>query len=142
MAAGDFYFAINATFRFIHERFGPDALIAYWRSLGREYYAPLGARFRSGGLPAVADYWADFFAHEPGGQVAVTRGETAVMLDVQCCPALAWLREHGREPAPNFCGHCRHINDQLAEAAGMTFRLEGGGGQCRQTFSALEEPRP
>ena len=53
MAAPDFYFAINATFRFIEERWGEEALNRYWDAMGRGYYAPLSARFRSGGLAAV-----------------------------------------------------------------------------------------
>ena len=33
MSAPDFYFAVNAMFRHIHDRFGKDELVAYWRSL-------------------------------------------------------------------------------------------------------------
>ena len=36
MSAGDFYFAINATFRFIHDLYGRDALVDYWSSMARE----------------------------------------------------------------------------------------------------------
>ena len=78
MAAGDFYFALNATFRFIHDRWGEDALVNYWESLAREYHAPLSQRSREGGLPAVADYWRDYFAHEPGGEVTVEATDEAV----------------------------------------------------------------
>ena len=46
MSAGDFYFAINATFRFIHDTYGKDALVEYWRSMAREYHADVAERFR------------------------------------------------------------------------------------------------
>ena len=52
--AADFYFAINATFRFIRATLGADALKAYWNELGREYYAPLSKLWKTGGLVAVA----------------------------------------------------------------------------------------
>ncbi len=39
MSAGDFYFAINATFRFIHDSWGKEALIDYWSSMAQEYHA-------------------------------------------------------------------------------------------------------
>ena len=134
MAAGDFYFAINATFRFIHDNWGEQALIDYWETLAREYHAPLSVRFREGGLPEVASYWRDYFDHEPGGEVEVMSARDAVVIDVKDCPALRWLRKGGREIMPLYCRHCQHTGSVIAENAGMTFQLDGGGGACRQTF--------
>lgn len=135
MAAGDFYFAINATFRFIRTRYGDDALIAYWRAMGRDYYAGLSKRFQQGGLGAAAAYWQDFFDREPGGDVTVSRGEGAVSIEVHDCPAIRWLRRHGRDIMPLYCEHCRHVSGAIADAAGLDFELDGGGGSCRQRFS-------
>jgi hypothetical protein len=67
--SADFYYAINATFRFILTRLGRAAWIAYLQEMGRGYYAPVNARWRAGGLPAVARYWQAFFAAEPGAVV-------------------------------------------------------------------------
>ena len=70
--AADFYFAINATFRFIRERAGIEGLRRYWGELGRSsYYRPVTDSWRSGGLGAVAVYWRAFFQAEPGGEVEV-----------------------------------------------------------------------
>ena len=41
VGAADFYFAINATFRFIEKRFGREGLRRYWQELGASYYAPV-----------------------------------------------------------------------------------------------------
>ncbi|MFA6239941.1 MAG: hypothetical protein WC655_03385 [Candidatus Hydrogenedentales bacterium] len=139
MAAGDFYFAINATFRFILERYGEDALIDYWRAMGAEYYAPVIARFREGGLDEVERYWQDFFQTEPGGDVAVGQHDGRVDIDVRDCPAIRWLRTHHREIVPNYCQHCHHVSTAIAESAGLKFKLEGGGGACYQTFRAAHE---
>ena len=38
VGAGDFYFAINATFRFIEKQFGRDGLLRYWQDLGANFY--------------------------------------------------------------------------------------------------------
>ncbi|NCO40863.1 MAG: hypothetical protein COZ06_28480 [Armatimonadetes bacterium CG_4_10_14_3_um_filter_66_18] len=145
MAAGDFYFALNATFRFIHDRWGEDALVNYWESLAREYHAPLSQRSREGGLPAVADYWRDYFAHEPGGEVTVEATDEAVVVEVKDCPAIRWLREGGREIMPLYCRHCHHTASVIASNADLSFQLQGGGGTCRQTFrpdrSAVRNPK-
>ena len=138
MPAGDFYFAINATFRFIHDTFGKDALVNYWVCMAREYYADIAARFRQGGLEEVRRYWADYFAHEPGGDVTVSLTDKGVEIDVRDCPAIRWLVNGGREIVPYYCEHCYYVSTAIADQAGLRFKLEGGGGTCHQVFSTSE----
>ena len=135
MAAGDFYFAINATFRFILHHFGKKELERYWTAMGQQYFAPLAERFRRGGLPEVERYWSHFFEREPGGRVVVSRGVDRVEIEVQECPALSWLREQNRETVECYCEHCEFVSKAVADRAGMKFYLVGGGGSCHQTFS-------
>lgn len=134
VGAADFYFAIHATFRFVLGKFGITGLREYWRDLGTKYFAPVSARWSTGGLPAVAEYWRAFFAAEPGAEVEVGEGSEAVTLDVKVCPAIKHLRERGREIIPCFCQHCYFIGEAMAAPAGMTVRIEGGNGACRQVF--------
>lgn len=134
MSAGDFYFAINATFRFIHDTWGKEALIDYWTSMAQEYHAEVAERFREGGLREVRRYWADYFADEPGGDVSVSLRKRGVEIDVRDCPAIRWLKNGGREIVPYYCEHCHYVSTAIAEQAGMTFHLEGGDGTCNQIF--------
>ncbi|MBI5395225.1 MAG: hypothetical protein HZA91_08025 [Verrucomicrobia bacterium] len=134
VGAADFYFAINATFRFVLNKFGSEGLRRYWTDLGARYFAPVTARWSAGGLPAVAEYWRAFFAAEPGAEVEVRESSDAVTLDVKACPAIKHLRAHGREIVPCFCQHCYFIGEAMAAPAGLTVRVEGGNGSCRQTF--------
>ncbi len=134
VGAGDFYFAINATFRFIEKEFGREGLRRYWQELGSRYYAPVAAAWARGGLPAVADYWRAFFAAEPGADVAVAATPDEVRLDVRVCPAFKHLRAHGRDVVPCFCEHCYYVSEAMGAPAGLTVRIEGGNGACRQRF--------
>lgn len=134
VGAADFYYAINATFRFVFEKFGLGGLQQYWTEMGRSYFAPVSENWRAGGVAAVADYWKAFFAAEPGSDVEVTSQETSVVLDVKVCPAIAHLRKQQREILPCFCQHCYFVSEAMAEPAGLTVRIEGGNGSCRQTF--------
>lgn len=138
MAAPDFYFAINATFRYIHETYGEEALIAYWEAMGDEYYDDLTSRFREGGLVAAEEYWREFFAEEPNGEVGVLRSDADVEIQVAQCPAIHHLRTHDREVMPLYCRHCHHVSSVIARKAGLAFQLEGGGGSCRQVFTVKE----
>jgi hypothetical protein len=134
VGAADFYFAINATFRFVLQRFGMEGLQQYWTDLGTQYFAPVSARWRRGGLAAVAEYWRAFFAAEPGAEVQVTEDAETVTVQVDVCPAIRHLREHGRQILPCFCQHCYFVSDAIGHAAGIAVRVQGGNGSCRQTF--------
>ncbi len=133
--AADFYFAINATFRFLLERFGRRGWIAYLTELGRGYYEPVNRAWREGGLPAIAEYWRAFFAAEPGAVVEVVQKRDRVEIEVRECPAIRHLRAGGRRIVPEFCQHCHHLGAARAEAAGYVMRLEGGDGSCRHTYA-------
>ncbi len=134
VGAADFYFVINATFRFILSRFGLEGLRRYWTDLGTDYFAPVSAAWKQRGLAGVAAYWKAFFAAEPGAEVQVHLSEKAVRLDVKVCPAIAHLRKHRRELVPCFCQHCYFLGEAVARPAGLTVRIEGGNGSCQQTF--------
>lgn len=139
MAAADFYFAINATFRHLYQNYGEAALIAYWQALGEEYFDFLSRRFREGRLDAVAEYWSEFFAAEPGGEVDVIRHIDRVEILVLECPAIQHLRRHGREIMPLYCRHCHHVSSAIARKASLGFQLQGGNGRCHQTFNMIRE---
>jgi hypothetical protein len=142
VGAADFYFVHNATFTFIRDRFGEDGLRRYWAELGREYQKPVWERWRDGGLAAVADYWREFFAAEPGSDVEVTETDGRVELNVRVCPAIRHLRAGNRTILPTFCRHCYFMGDAAAEAAGLAARVCGGAGACRQTFLPRAEAPP
>lgn len=142
--AADFYFAINATFRFLEGRLGRAGWVRYLQDMGRGYFAPVNDAWRVGGLPAVAAYWRAFFEAEPGGEVEIHEREDEVEIEVRRCPAIAHLRVGGREIVPFYCTHCYHLGEARAAAAGLTMRLEGGAGSCRHRYfkpSAGEAPQ-
>jgi len=138
----DFYFGINATFRFMIARLGREGWVRYLGELGRGYFEPVNRQWREGGLGAVARYWKAFFAAEPGSVVDVVEHPDRVEVQVQVCPAIKHLREGGREIVGSFCQHCFYLGSARAEAAGLTMRLKGGNGSCHHTFARAEAGLP
>ena len=138
----DFYFATNATFRFILARFGYDRLKQYWTDIGTNYYKPVSTNWKRAGLAAVAGYWRAFLAPEPGAEVEVTTTADEVRLEVKTCPLIKHLRDHQREIVPCICQHCYFVSEAIAAPAGMTVRVSGGNGRCTQRFvlSSKDEP--
>lgn len=137
MSAPDFYFATNAMFRHIHDRFGMTALVRYWRDLGACFYKGRALAWRAGPMSAIASDWRDYFDHEPKAQVTVTSDDVSVTLDIIVCPAIKHLRECGRDIVPYFCEHCDHVTGAMAELADCRFERTGGNGSCRQRIVRL-----
>lgn len=133
--AQDFYYAINATFRFILARLGREAWLSYLAELGRGYFGNVNERWRVGGLGEVARYGREFFAAEPGAVVEVDERSDRVEIAVLACPAIKHLRAGGREIVREYCQHCYFLGQARAEAAGLTMRLAGGNGCCRHTYA-------
>jgi hypothetical protein len=137
MSAPDFYFAINAIFRHLHDTHGRKALIHYWQHLGSEYYASRWQQWRDGGLPAIAADWKNYFEHEPGSEVEVTLEPHRVVLDIRTCPAIEHLRQHHKDIPDYFCEHCDYITTSMGQQSGHAFERTGGMGSCRQVFTPL-----
>lgn len=144
--AADFCYAINATFRFILRRFGPDGWRRHLEEMGRGYFGPVNRSWHESGLPAIARCWRAFFASEPGTRVEVVEKTDRVEGRVHECPAIKPLRAGGREIVREYCQHCFILGNARAEAARFTMRLTGSNGSRRQIFAtptaALEPPAP
>src|SRR5688500_10871442 len=91
VGAADFYFAINATFRFILKQFGMDGLKKYWSDLATSYFAPVTHAWKIHGLKGVAAYEEAFFRAESGSQVEVVSEADRVTVHVKVCPAISHL---------------------------------------------------
>ena len=135
VGSADFYYGINATFRFILRRLGKDAWRGYLEEMGRGYFAPVNRQWSDGGLGAVAHYWRAFFAAEPGAVVDVVEQADRVEVRVLECPAIKHLRAGGREIVREYCQHCYFLGAARADAAGLTMRLNGGSGSCCHTYA-------
>lgn len=140
--APDFYFGINATFRFIEGKLGREAWIEYLRHLGRDYFRPVNDAWREGGFPAIAAYWKAFFDAEPGSDVVVHERLEEVEIEVRQCPAIKHLKEHKRQIFPSYCSHCYHLGSTRAQEAGYEMRLKGGDGSCRHFYKRAGEMPP
>jgi hypothetical protein len=134
IGAADFYFGINATFRFIREKTGREGLVRYWKDLGAGYFAPVSKIWAAGGLAAVAEYWTEFFAAEPEAKVTVDNHPDRVVVTVKQCPAIHHLRKEGREILSEFCEHCYWVSNSIGTGSGVAVRVKGGNGSCRQEF--------
>ncbi|MCC7350505.1 MAG: hypothetical protein IT446_08055 [Phycisphaerales bacterium] len=137
MSAPDFYFAINSMFRYLHDTYGKDVLVDYWRKMGHEYYRQRSENWRENGPSSIAEDWKSYFQKEPHAEVETSSDATSATLEIRVCPSIKHLRDNGREIVPYFCEHCDHVCGAMAEDAGYSFERTGGMGSCRQVFTKL-----
>ena len=122
----DFYFAVNATFRFIINHFGYEKLQEYWRDIGTRYYKPVSEQWklrrsrRRGGL--LARILCSGARREV---VDVMQSADEVRLEVKHMPgrssicAITGARSCLLLPALLF------VSEAMAAPAGMTVRITG-----------------
>lgn len=132
--AAGFYLGINATFRFIQDTYGSQALRQYWQDLGNRYFAPVSRLWSRRGLAGVADYWREFFTAEPGAEAVVTLASDHVIVNVKSCPAISHLRHCQREIMPDFCEHCYWVSSAIGRSSDISVVVKGGDGACVQEF--------
>jgi len=140
--AADFYFAINATFRFIHTRLGREGWIAYLKHLAQNYFHPVNQAWKKEGLKAVATYWKAFFDAEPDGDVEIQSSADEVVIAVRRCPTIAHLKQSGRKIVPFYCEHCALLGEARAAEAGLTMNVSGGDGSCQHIYRRAGELPP
>ena len=102
MGAPDFFFAVNAMFRHLHDRYGKAALVRYWRELGRQYYRPRWERWQRYGADEIARDWDEYFSREPQADVQIAASADVATLNIAVCPAIKHLRDQKRDIVPSM----------------------------------------
>jgi len=133
----DFHGVLSHIIQHVADNYGPEELRGGLRRIGRVCYAPLSERLRRDGLVALEEHWRHVFELEDGQfSLSYEDGGQVLVLQVHCCPALAYLREKGQPVADRFCEHTRYVNEGLCHAAGYECSTEAdqARGRCTQRF--------
>lgn len=137
----DFHGALSSALIYLEERFGPEAVREYLRDFARKYYAPLREDMQERGLEAVADRLRRVYEDE-GADVCLEMNEDELIVEVEACPAVTHMREHGYEVAPMWRETIRSVNEGICEGGPYDFELleyDQGTGASRGRFFRREE---
>jgi predicted ArsR family transcriptional regulator len=118
----DFHGALSSALIYLQERFGPDAVREYLREFARKYYAPLREELDERGLDAVADRLRRVYEDE-GADVCLEMTEDGLIVEVEACPAVTHMREHGYEVSPMWRETIRSVNEGICEGTLYEFEL-------------------
>jgi hypothetical protein len=117
----DFHGALSAGIEYLDRNYGEEAVREYLRRFATSFYAPLTAEIRKRGLVALKEHFEAIYAHE-GGRIRTILTEEELTLEVEACPAVAHMRQHGYAVAGRFIETERTVNAALCE--GTAFESE------------------
>lgn len=110
----DFHGALSAGIEYLDRHYGTEAVREYLRRFALSFYAPLIADIKKRGLVALKEHFEAIYARE-GGRIRTTLTEDELILEVETCPAVMHMRDHGYTVAEHFSETERTVNAALCE---------------------------
>lgn len=110
----DFHGALSAGIEYLHETWGEQAVREYLRQFARSFYAPLTESLLARGLVALEEHFRRVYELE-GGAVRLDRSEGELRIEVEACPAVAHMRQHGYPVARLFRETSDTVNQAICE---------------------------
>lgn len=110
----DFHGALSAGIEYLHETWGEQAVREYLRQFARSFYAPLTESLLARGLVALEEHFRRVYELE-GGAVRLDRSEGELRIEVEACPAVAHMRQHGYPVARLFRETGDTVNQAICE---------------------------
>lgn len=118
----------NATFKFIHERYGKKAVVDYWKTIAPIALADLEQIIKRDGLFGCVRYWDDVMSAE-GADYQIKYKQDLFTMDITKCPSLTVLDS----PYEHYCRHCEVMYKPLFRGLGYTYQIKRGKEGCRIT---------
>ena len=118
----DFHGALSAGIEYLDKTFGEEAVRQYLRQFTAAYYAPLIAAVRLRGLVALRDHFAQVYQEE-GAQARFRLTDDELFIELDACPAVTHMRQHGYPVARLFGETTRTVNEALCQATPFAAEL-------------------
>ncbi|MDP6439331.1 MAG: hypothetical protein QGH74_06835 [Candidatus Brocadiia bacterium] len=117
----DFHGALSRGVEYVHEHFGEEAAQRYLRQFTAAFYAPLIEAVKEHGLKALKEHFEKIYELE-GGKVNTRLSDDELVIEVEACPAVMHMREHGYHVARLWRETTGTVNEALCE--GTPFAAE------------------
>ena len=118
----DFHGALSAGIEYLERHFGQEAVRQYLRQFAISYYAPLIEAVRERGLVALYDHFAEVYKEE-GAEARMNLTEDELFIELDACPAVAHMRQHGYPVARLFYETAKTVNEALCESTPFAAEL-------------------
>ncbi len=110
----DFHGALSTGIAYLEQCYGAEAVRDYLRQFAATFYATLTQAIKERGLIALREHLERIYALE-GGTIHVAFTEDEMLLEVEACPAVAHMRQHGYAVAPLFSETSKTVYAAICE---------------------------
>jgi len=134
----DFHLLGDNALRYCADTFGAEAVEFFLRGFARSYFAPLISNIKARGLVALREWLEKLYLAEEASEVLHTElTENSLIVEVDRCPAIAFMHSLGQEPSQYYIEETRTLYDEIASTAGLTFTLQkyDADGAAQFTFT-------
>ena len=118
----DFHGALSVGLEYLEDNYGEQAVREFLHRFAARFHAPLTEAINRRGLIALREYFAKLYEVE-GGDVGITLSEDELLVEVDACPAVTHMREHGYTVARSFSETTRTVNEAICESTPFVARL-------------------
>ncbi|HOX37218.1 MAG TPA: hypothetical protein PL033_04445 [Candidatus Brocadiia bacterium] len=142
LSCTEFICAYNELFKFLHRRYGREAVDRLWEGISDEFLENLRELAARDGLRGMNEYWSRALTEE-GGDWEIEMSPRHFEIRIRACPSVGKLRRAGHiEPYADYCGHCDTLYRRVLEPLGYRYEIEyidREKGACRVRISLPEE---
>ena len=110
----DFHGALSTGIEYLDQQYGPEAVRAYLRQFSSTFYAPLTQALQERGLSALQEHFERIYRLE-GGKIQIAFSEDEMILEVEACPAVTHMRQHGYPVARLFYETTKTVDEAICE---------------------------
>ena len=121
----DFHTSADNALKYCAEKYGREALVAFLRDYVEFFYAPIIESVKVEGISALKSWIEKTYELEEASELlhtAIDNNKLVVTIDK--CPAIAYMRALGQEPSECFIEGTRTIYAAIAEFCGFGFDLK------------------
>ena len=131
----NFHGALSVCLEFLDKNFGKKEVEEYLKQVAKSIYGWLIKKIKKGGLFEVEKYWNEIFKEEEGEFKIERKGNKEIILKIERCPAISFMKEKNYPIYYNFCIQCKIINEFIGEKTGFNFDIKYDiDGKCEQKF--------
>jgi len=120
----DFHVSGDIGIKYVGEKYGDNGVKEYLRRFATAYYSPLVDSIKKEGLIALKKHIENIYIIEESIQVLkTTLTENDLLVEIDYCPAIAFMKSIGHTPSKWYIEETRTVNETIADNADLGFEL-------------------
>lgn len=131
----DFHNILSLGLDYLHDHFGPGAVVEYLQSFAIHFYAPLIDAMRRNPFEAIVESFVKTYREEEASDLLeFERNERELFVRIRHCPALAHIRGSNMTPSRFFSLTSSVVWETISREAGIGYAMlsydrENGGAE-------------